>query len=51
MLQDMMQRENGAIEWSRKHNSFFEMAKNGLMTFTNQRVPDPAHPQKTIPVP
>jgi len=27
------------------------MAKNGLMIFTNQRIPDPARPNKTIPVP
>jgi len=51
MLTDMMQHENGAIEWSHKHNSFFEMAKNGLMIFTNQRIPDPARWNKTIPVP
>jgi len=27
------------------------MAKNGLMTFTNQRIPDPARQSKTIPIP
>ena len=46
-----MQREGGAKKWSHKHNSFFEMAKNGLMIFTNQRIPDPAYRRKTILIP
>jgi hypothetical protein len=50
MMRDMMQCENSAIEWSHKHNSYFKMAKNVLMIFTNQRIPDPVHLHETIPI-
>jgi hypothetical protein len=48
---NMVMRPKGALDWSRSHNSKFELDKTGLLVFTNKRVPDPVCPRKTIPIP
>jgi hypothetical protein len=48
---NMVTRPKGALDWSRSHNSKFELDKTGLVVFTNRRVPDPTRPHKTIPIP
>jgi hypothetical protein len=50
-LTNMMTRPGGALDWSRTHNSRFELDKTGLMTFTHRRVLNPARPNKTMPLP
>ena len=47
----MITRPNGAMDWSHRHNSKFELDKMGLIVFTNKRIPDQARPRKTIPIP
>jgi len=37
ILKDMLERENGAIQWSRDHNSRFETSKFALMDFSMNR--------------
>ena len=36
ILTDMMERKEGALQWSRDHNSKFELSKLALMDFTHQ---------------
>lgn len=45
-LTEMMNREEGGTDWSRTHNSPFEMDKFGLLHLTRQKVPDPNRPGK-----
>ena len=45
----MMTRPNSAYEWSRDHNSFFEMDKLQLIDFTRKREKDPTGKSKTWP--
>ena len=45
-LSDMMTQEGGGQDWSKLHNSKFEMSKLTLVGFSRQRVQDPAHPRK-----
>lgn len=51
ILTNMMNREGGANEWSRDHNSNFEVDKFALMDFTRKTIPDPTGQRKTIPTP
>ena len=48
---NMLTRQNGALEWSQKHNSKFELDKTGLLVFTNKRILDQMQPHKTVPLP
>jgi hypothetical protein len=45
-LKDMMERPNGALQWSRDHNSKFEVNKFALIDFTRSRTK--ARPPLTI---
>lgn len=47
-LADMMQRGDGANDWSRTHNSPFEVEKFGLLHLTRRRIPHPTNPRGTI---
>ncbi|KAF5383227.1 hypothetical protein D9615_004786 [Tricholomella constricta] len=47
MLRRMMERPNGAYNWSKDHNSKFETSKFELLHFTQRREPDPNRPNKT----
>ena len=49
-IHSMMMRANGAYEWLRKHNSFFETDKLQLMNFIRKRERDPSGKGKTQPV-
>ncbi|KAF5340335.1 hypothetical protein D9611_007948 [Ephemerocybe angulata] len=46
MLKNMMTREGGANDWSRTHNSRFEMSKVALMHFSRRK--DPNKPNKLM---
>jgi hypothetical protein len=48
-LEEFMMKEDGALEWSRDHNSRFELSKLALIHFTRTRSPDPSNPKKMIP--
>ncbi|KIJ51795.1 hypothetical protein M422DRAFT_244148 [Sphaerobolus stellatus SS14] len=51
-LQRMMMRRGGAIEWSRRHSSSFEMDKLRLVYFSRKRKKTPTWSAcKTIPLP
>ena len=45
-LSDMMTREGGGQDWSKLHNSKFEMSKLTLVGFSCRRVQDPTRPGK-----
>ena len=45
-LSDMMTQDGGGQDWSKLHNSKFEMSKLTLVGFSHQRVQDPACPGK-----
>lgn len=45
-LKDMMKRAGGAEEWSRDHNSKWEISKFALMDFSQKRRADPLLPGK-----
>ena len=48
-LRDMMTREGGGQDWSRWHNSKFEMSKLTLVGFSRWQAPDPSHLGKLRP--
>ena len=48
-IHSMMMRTNGTYEWSRNHNSFFEMDKLQLIDFTRKREKNPSGKGKTHP--
>ena len=50
-LNDMMTCEGGGQEWSRNHNSKFEMSKLTLVGFSCWNTQDLAHPGKTVAEP
>ena len=45
-LSDMMTREGGGQDWSKLHNSKFEMSKLTLVGFSRRCVQDPTCPRK-----
>ncbi len=49
-LSDMMTHAGGGQDWSKEHNSHFEMSKLTLVGFSRHRVPDPQCPRKTMPM-
>ena len=49
-IHSMMTRLNGAYEWSRKHNSFFETDKLQLIDCSNKREKDSTKKGKTCPI-
>ena len=50
-LQDMMDRSGGATDWSRMHNSHFELTKFAVVDFSRRREPDPTRPGTSCPAP
>ena len=50
-LGDMMMCDGGGLDWSRNHNSKFEMSKLTLVGFSRQCIQDLAHPGKMITEP
>ena len=51
VLGNMMMCDGGGLDWSRNHNSKFEMSKLTLVGFSRQHVQDPACPGKMIAEP
>ena len=47
----MMTRRNGATEWSKTHNSNFEIDKFALLHLSRKHKPDPNRPGKQRPIP
>jgi ribonuclease HI len=47
-LKDMMERKGGALEWSRSHNSPFEMSKLAVMHFTKSKFKEEQIPALSI---
>ena len=50
-LKEMMTKENGGLQWSRDHNSRFEVSKSAIIHFTRRTVPDPDSEHGRIPMP
>jgi hypothetical protein len=50
-LKKMMTRANGMMEWSKSHDSEFELTKSAHMIFTRRRSKTPNGPTKTAPIP
>jgi hypothetical protein len=46
-----MNREDGGFDWSKRHNSSFEIDKLAVMHCTNKRLRDPANARKSVPLP
>jgi hypothetical protein len=45
----MMEKQNGALDWSREHNAEFELDKTALVCLSRRRVEDEDNPGKTKP--
>ena len=39
-LTDMMTKQEGGIQWSRNHNSRFEVSKSAVLHFSKKTIPD-----------
>ena len=50
-LKDMMTREDGGLQWSREHNSRFEVNKSAILHLSRRTVPDPEGEHRRIPLP
>ena len=50
-LKNMMEKQGGALDWSRTHNAEFELDKTALLCMSRRRIPDPNRRGKTTPVP
>jgi hypothetical protein len=50
-LSFFMNREDGGFDWSKRHNSSFEIDKLAVMHCTNKRLCDPANARKSVPLP
>jgi ribonuclease HI len=50
-LEDMMNREGGALEWADSANCEFEIDKFALMGFSKKQIPRPFEPRKRQPIP
>ena len=46
-----MNRDDGEFNWSKKHNSSFEIDKLAVMHCTNKWLRNPDNPRKSIPLP
>jgi hypothetical protein len=49
-MTNTMTRTGGALEWSKSHNSLFDVPKFGFMIFTQKREADPVRPEDTRPM-
>ena len=50
-LRDLMEKEGGALEWSRTHHAEFKLNKTALICASRICKPDPQHRGKTTPTP
>jgi len=49
-LKQMMTREEGGLQWSREHNSEFEVSKSAVLHASRRTQPDPTNEDKRIPL-
>jgi ribonuclease HI/endonuclease/exonuclease/phosphatase family metal-dependent hydrolase len=50
-LKDMMTKEDGGIQWSKDHNSKFEVSKSVVLHMSRKTIPDPDSASGRIPLP
>lgn len=50
ILNDMMTRENGALEYAREHNVHVELIKTAVLDLTRKRERRQGHPTRTQPI-
>ena len=50
-LTDMMTRNGGGLQWSRDHNSRFEVSKSAVLHLSRKTAPDPNSDHGRIPLP
>jgi hypothetical protein len=50
-LVDMMTKDGGGLQWSKEHNSKFEVSKSAVMHFSKKTIPDPDEAGGRIPLP
>lgn len=46
-----MEKQGGALDWSKDHNADFELDKTALLCVSRKRIPNPNSRNKTLPVP
>jgi hypothetical protein len=49
-LKVMMEKPRGALDWSQRHNTKFELDKTALICLSRKHTTSTVDPQKTIPV-
>jgi ribonuclease HI len=49
-LKQMMTKEDGGLQWSKDHNSKFEVSKSVIVHFTRKTMPDPETERGRIPL-
>ena len=50
-LVNMMTKDEGGLQWSRDHNSRFEVSKSAVLHFSKKTIPDPDEAGGRIPLP
>lgn len=48
-LKNMMEKPNSALDWSREHNTKFELDKTALVCLSRKRIADEDNPGKSKP--
>ena len=49
-LKALMTKEDGGLQWSREHNSRFEVSKSAIVHFSRKTIPDPESDNGRIPL-
>jgi hypothetical protein len=49
-LKQLMVKDNGGLNWSKEHNSKFEVSKSVIVHFTRKTAPDPETDRGCIPL-
>ena len=49
-IKNLMTKEDGGMQWSKEHNSWFEVSKSVIMHFTRKTIPDPDTEHGRIPL-
>ena len=49
-LKTMMTKDDGGLQWSREHNSKFEVSKSAIMHFSRKTIPDPETDHGRLPL-
>jgi ribonuclease HI/endonuclease/exonuclease/phosphatase family metal-dependent hydrolase len=49
-LKQMMTKDNGGLQWSKDHNSKFEVSKSAIIHFTRKTIPDPETDRGRMPL-